>query len=62
MQALETSIESNREVPTSLLRENAPGLATVVSPYLPMFYKRAFRYSRNAGVLLAWPSFELRPH
>jgi hypothetical protein len=46
---LPTSIESDREAPTDLLRENAPGLESVVSRYLPMFYKRAFWYLGNAA-------------
>jgi len=49
MHALATSIESDREFPTDLLRENALGLGSVVSRYLPMFYKRAFWYLGNAA-------------
>jgi DNA-directed RNA polymerase specialized sigma24 family protein len=48
MPALEGSITGQREAPTDLLRENAPGL-DVVSRYLPMFYKRAFWYLGNAA-------------
>jgi RNA polymerase sigma factor (sigma-70 family) len=46
---LEGSIAGQREAPTDLLRENAPGLESVVSRYLPMFYKRAFWYLGNAA-------------
>jgi DNA-directed RNA polymerase specialized sigma24 family protein len=49
MHALATSIESHREVPTDLRRENALGPGSVVSRYLPMFYKRAFWYLGNAA-------------
>ena len=49
MPALEGSIAGQREAPTDLLRENAPGLESVVSRYLPMFYKRAFWYLGNAA-------------
>jgi DNA-directed RNA polymerase specialized sigma24 family protein len=47
--ALEASIAGQREAATDLLRENAPGLESVVSRYLPMFYKRAFWYLGNAA-------------
>jgi DNA-directed RNA polymerase specialized sigma24 family protein len=49
MHALATSIKSDREVPTDLLRENALGLGSVVLRYLPIFYKRAFWYLGNAA-------------
>jgi DNA-directed RNA polymerase specialized sigma24 family protein len=49
MPALEGSIAGQREAPTDLLRENAPGLESVVSRYLPMCFKRAFWYLGNAA-------------
>jgi hypothetical protein len=46
---IEGSIAGRREAPTDLLRENAPGLESVVSRYLPMCSKRAFWYLGNAA-------------
>jgi RNA polymerase sigma-70 factor (ECF subfamily) len=40
-------IEGERAVPNSLLSEHALELDSVVSRYLPMFYKRAFRFLGN---------------
>jgi DNA-directed RNA polymerase specialized sigma24 family protein len=40
-------IEGERAVPNGLLSERAQELDSVVSRYLPMFYKRAFRLLGN---------------
>jgi RNA polymerase sigma-70 factor (ECF subfamily) len=40
-------IEGERAVSNGLLSERAQELDSVVSRYLPMFYKRAFRFLRN---------------
>ena len=40
-------IEGERAVPNGLLSERAQELDSVVSRYLPMFYKRAFRFLGN---------------
>ena len=40
-------IEGDRAVPSGLLSERAQELDSVVSRYLPMFYKRAFRFLGN---------------
>jgi len=48
MSAIATFIEQQQEVRPSVLREGAQELDSVVSRYLPMFYKRAFRFLGNA--------------
>lgn len=40
-------IEGERAVPNGLLSERAQELDSVVSRYLPTFYKRAFRFLGN---------------
>jgi DNA-directed RNA polymerase specialized sigma24 family protein len=40
-------IEGERAVSNGLLSERAQELDSIVSRYLPMFYKRAFRFLRN---------------
>src|SRR2546427_2041027 len=47
MSAITMFIEGERAVPNGLLSERAQELAIVVSRYLPMFYKRAFRFLGN---------------
>ena len=48
MSAIAMSIEGERAVCSGVLSECAQELDSVVSDYLPMFYKRAFRFLRNA--------------
>jgi RNA polymerase sigma-70 factor (ECF subfamily) len=48
MSAIATFIEGERAVPGGVFRERAQELDSVVSRYLPMFYKRAFRFLGNA--------------
>jgi RNA polymerase sigma-70 factor (ECF subfamily) len=48
MSAIATFIEQPREVRLGVFEERAQELDNVVSRYLPMFYKRAFRYLGNA--------------
>jgi RNA polymerase sigma-70 factor, ECF subfamily len=48
MSAIATFIEQQREVRPVALGERAQELDSVVSRYLPMFYKRAFRFLGNA--------------
>jgi RNA polymerase sigma-70 factor (ECF subfamily) len=45
--AITMFIEGERAVPNGLLRERAQELDSVVSRYLPTFYKRAFRFLGN---------------
>jgi len=47
MSAIATFIEGGRAVPSGLVSERAQELDGVVSRYLPMFYKRAFRFLGN---------------
>src|SRR5580693_8127665 len=47
MSAIATFIEQQQEVPDGLLSERAQELDSVVSRYLPMFYRRAFRFLGN---------------
>jgi RNA polymerase sigma-70 factor (ECF subfamily) len=48
MSAIATFIEQQREIRPVVLGERAQELDRVVSRYLPMFYKRAFRFLGNA--------------
>src|ERR1700728_4151807 len=48
MSAITMFMEGDRAVPNGLLSERAHELDNVVSRYLPMFYKRAFRFLGNA--------------
>src|SRR5258708_33022159 len=48
MSVIATFIERPREVRTGVFGERAQKLDYVVSRYLPMFYKRAFRFLGNA--------------
>lgn len=48
MSAIATFIEQQREVRPVVFGEHAEELDSVVSRYLPMFYKRAFRFLGNA--------------
>src|ERR1700730_2021291 len=48
MSAIATFIGQQREVRPGVFGERAQELDTVVSRYLPMFYKRAFRFLGNA--------------
>jgi RNA polymerase sigma-70 factor, ECF subfamily len=48
MSAIATFIQGERAVPSGVFRERAQELDSVVSRYLPMFYKRAFRFLGNA--------------
>jgi RNA polymerase sigma-70 factor, ECF subfamily len=48
MSAMATLIEQQREVRPVVFGERAQELDSVVSRYLPMFYKRAFRFLGNA--------------
>jgi RNA polymerase sigma-70 factor, ECF subfamily len=48
MSAIATLIEQQQEVRPGVLGERAQELDSVVSRYLPMFYKRAFRFLGNA--------------
>ena len=48
MSATAMSIEGERAVCSGVFSERAQELDSVVSRYLPMFYKRAFRFLRNA--------------
>src|SRR6267378_3410696 len=48
MSAIATFIERPREVRPGVFDERAQELDNVVSRYLPMFYKRAFRFLGNA--------------
>jgi RNA polymerase sigma-70 factor (ECF subfamily) len=48
MSAIATFIEQRREVRPGVFGERALELDNVVSRYLPMFYKRAFRFLGNA--------------
>lgn len=48
MSATAMSIEGERAVSSAVFSERAQELDRVVSRYLPMFYKRAFRFLRNA--------------
>jgi RNA polymerase sigma-70 factor, ECF subfamily len=48
MSAIVTFIEGERAVQSGVFRERAQELDCVVSRYLPMFYKRAFRFLGNA--------------
>jgi RNA polymerase sigma-70 factor (ECF subfamily) len=47
MSAIATLIEPQREVRPGVFGERAQELDTVVSRYLPMFHRRAFRFLRN---------------
>jgi RNA polymerase sigma-70 factor, ECF subfamily len=47
MSAIAMFMEGERAVPNGVLSERAQELDTVVSRYLPMFYKRAFRFLGN---------------
>jgi len=47
MSAIATLIEQQREVRPGVFGERAQELDTVVSRYLPMFHRRAFRFLRN---------------
>ena len=47
MSAIASSIEQQQEVRPGVFGERAQELGTVVSRYLPMFYKRAFRFLGN---------------
>src|SRR3984893_2294623 len=47
MSAITMFIDGERAVPNGLLSERAQELDSVVSRYLPMFYKRAFRFLGN---------------
>ena len=47
MSAITMFIEAERAVPSGLVSERAQELDGVVSRYLPMFYKRAFRFLGN---------------
>src|SRR6202795_2826294 len=48
MSAIATFIEGERAVRSGVFCERAQELDSVVSRYLPMFYKRAFRFLGNA--------------
>jgi RNA polymerase sigma-70 factor, ECF subfamily len=48
MSAIATFIEGDRTVRSDVICERAQELDSVVSRYLPMFYKRAFRFLGNA--------------
>jgi RNA polymerase sigma-70 factor (ECF subfamily) len=48
MSAIATFIEGEQAVPSGVSCERAQELDNVVSRYLPMFYKRAFRFLGNA--------------
>jgi RNA polymerase sigma-70 factor (ECF subfamily) len=48
MSAMETVIEGERAVHPGFFGERSQELDNVVSRYLPMFYKKAFRFLRNA--------------
>jgi RNA polymerase sigma-70 factor (ECF subfamily) len=48
MSAIAPFIEQQQEVRPGVLRERTQELDSVVSRYLPMFYKRAFRFLGNA--------------
>jgi RNA polymerase sigma-70 factor (ECF subfamily) len=48
MSAIATFIEGERAVRSGVFRERAQELDSVVSRYLPIFYKRAFRFLGNA--------------
>jgi RNA polymerase sigma-70 factor (ECF subfamily) len=48
MSAIATFIEGERAVRSGVFHERAQELDSVVSRYLPMFYKRAFRFLGNA--------------
>ena len=48
MSAITMFMEGERAVPSGLVSERAQELDGVVSRYLPMFYKRAFRFLGNA--------------
>ena len=48
MSAMETVIEGERAIRPGLFVERVQELDNVVSRYLPMFYKRAFHFLRNA--------------
>ena len=48
MSAIATFIEGERAARSGVSCERAQELDKVVSRYLPMFYKRAFRFLRNA--------------
>ena len=48
MSAIATFIEQQQEVRPGALGEPAEELDSVVSRYLPMFYKRAFQFLGNA--------------
>jgi RNA polymerase sigma-70 factor (ECF subfamily) len=48
MSAIGTSIEGERGVRSGVFYERAQELDSAVSRYLPMFYKRAFRFLGNA--------------
>jgi len=48
MSAIATFVEGGRAVRTGVSYERAQELDSVVSRYLPMFYKRAFRFLGNA--------------
>ena len=48
MSAIATFIEGERAVGSGVFRERAQELDSVVSRYLPIFYKRAFRFLGNA--------------
>src|ERR1700723_1671250 len=47
MSAIKMFVEGQRAAPTGLVSERAQELDGVVSRYLPMFYKRAFRFLGN---------------
>src|SRR5713226_7097009 len=47
MSAITMFIEGERAVPNGLVSERAQELDSVVSRYLPIFYKRAFRFLGN---------------
>jgi RNA polymerase sigma-70 factor (ECF subfamily) len=49
MSAIATFIEQLRDARQSVFGERAQELDNVVSRYLPMFYKRAFRFLGNAA-------------
>ena len=48
MSAMETVIEGECAIRPGLFVERVQELDNVVSRYLPMFYKRAFHFLRNA--------------
>jgi hypothetical protein len=67
MSAIATFVEQQREVCPGVFEERAQELDVVVSRYLPVFYKRAFRFlgtqrmRKMPSRMLSFPLTSIRP-